>query len=311
MTLTYLRRGLQALALAAIVLGGASPAAADEAEGQDAQAAFFAGLDLKEAGDCEGAVARFQLALGRDPEMHQARLHMAECYHTLGLDEEAAGELIAYLSRSFPGMEEERAKELLVACGGDPDSVVPVSDGDTGDGTDAGDGGTEAGGDDGADVDTGGPGLAAAWTPVRAEVGARVQRYANTIGLLSAGPVVGMRVLPVRFVEIGVDGAFGLGGYPDHDGIVQVPTVSFSAGASIPVKRVRILAGVVVPVLISELDGALRVDPGVLGEVGVRVLLGQGRFVLGGQVGGGVVVSPTFGGGVSLGIQLGSLGGAR
>jgi hypothetical protein len=302
MTLTYLRRGFQALALAAIVLGDAAPAAADEAEGQDAQAAFFAGLDLKEAGDCEGAVARFQLALGRDPEMYQARLHMAECYHSLGLDEEAASELIAYLSRPFPGMEEERAKELLVACGGDPDSVVPVSDGGTG---------AEAGEDDGAGADTGDPELAAAWTPVRVEVGARVQRYSNSIGLLSAGPVVGVRILPVRFVEIGVAGAFGLGGYPDHDGIVQVPTVSFSAGASIPVKRVRILAGVVVPLLISELDGSLRVDPGVLGEVGVRVLLGQGRFVLGGQVGGGVVVSPTFGGGLSLGIQLGPLGGAR
>jgi hypothetical protein len=304
MTTTHLRYVLPGALLAALV-AVTGLAGADEAEGQDAQAAFFAGLDLKEVGDCEGAIARFQLALGRDPEMVQARLHMADCYHTLGLDEEAVTELIAYLSHPFPGIEQERAEGLLVACGGDPGVVVVVppadipeepAEGDPGEGSEGG-------------IET--PTSSAAWTAARLEVGARAQRYANRIGLFAVGPVVGVRILPVRFVEIGVDGAFGLGGYSEHDGIVQVPTVSFSAGASIPVKRVRILAGVVIPLLISSLDGAHRVDPGVLGEVGVRVLLGDGRLVLGGHFGGGVAVSPTVGGGVSLGIQLGPLGGAR
>jgi len=298
------RRWSTAVLAAWIVLGAPALTSADEVEGKDAQAAFFAGLDLKEAGDCEGAVARFQLALGRDPQMYQARLYMAECFHSLGLDEEAATELVAYLSVPFPGMEEQRARDLLVACGGDPDSVVlapPVEAGDEGDIVDG------AGSEDGGAS----PGTASAWAPVRAEVGVRMQRYGNSIGLFTAGPVVGVRVLPVEFVEIGVDGTFGLGRYPDHDGVVQVPTVSFSAGASIPIKRVRILAGVVVPLVISVLDGSSRVDPGVLGEIGVRVLLGDGRLVLGGQVGGGVLVSPTVGGGVSLGIQFGPLGGPR
>ena len=302
MTTTHLRRAFLG-ALAAALMGTAALAAADEAEGQDAQAAFFAGLDLKEAGDCEGAIARFQLALGRDPQMAQARLYMAECYHTLGLDEEAVTELIAYLSHPFPGMEQARAEELLVDSGGDPASVVVTpTEEPTAGAADAGAGAEGAGGATATEV---------TWSAMRLEVGARAQRYANRVGLFTAGPVVGVRILPVKFVEVGVDGAFGLGGYPDHDGIVQVPAVSFSAGASIPVKRVRILAGVVVPLLISELDGSKRVDPGVLGEVGVRVLLGEGRLVLGGHAGGGVVVSPTVGGGVSLGLQLGPLGGVR
>ena len=287
-----------------LLLLGSLPAAADDVEGQDAQAAFFAGLDLKEAGDCEGAVARFQLALGRDPELHQARLHMAECYHTLGLDEEAVTELIAYLTVAFPGMEEQRARDLLAECGGDPDSVVtpPLDTGSEG----GGDGGGGGEGEGGA-----APTAEAAWTPVRAEVGAQVHRYANRIGLVSVGPSVGVRVLPLQYLEIAVSGAFAMGTYPDNDGVVQVPSVTAGIGASIPVKRARLLAGVSVPMLISEIDGAVRIDPGVMGEVGVRVLLGEGRLVFGAQVGGGYVVKPVVGGGVCLGVQLGPMGGAR
>ena len=281
-------------------------ALADDLEGQDAQAAFFAGLDLKEAGDCEGAVARFQLALGRDPDLHQARLHMAECYHALGLDEEAITELVVYLGTPFPGMEDQRARDLLVACGGDPDSVVVGTQDDSGQ-EDSGEGGEDHGGGGG----DGEPPPAKTWTPLRLEVGACVQHYSNRIGLTAAGPVVGVRILPVRFVELGVDGAFGFGSYPEHDGTVRVPTVSFSLGASIPIQRVRVIAGVVIPLVMSRPDDSLRVDPGVMGEVGVRVALGNGRIVVGGQVGGGTLIKPTVGGGVTLGVQIGPLGGAR
>ncbi len=303
MTNTTLRTASWTAVVAGLLILGSLPAAADDVEGQDAQAAFFAGLDLKEAGDCEGAVARFQLALGRDPAMYQARLHMAECYHALGLDEEAMAELIAYLTVPFPGMEEQRARDLLAECGGDPDSVItPPLDTEGGD---SGDGGSGEG-DVGA-----APADAAEWTPVRAEVGAQVHRYANRIGLVSVGPTVGVRVLPMKYLEIAVGGAFGLGTYPDHEGLVQVPSVVVGIGASIPFKRARLVAGVSVPMLTSKIDGALRLDPGVMGEVGVRVLLGDGRLVFGAQIGGGYVVAPTVGGGICLGVQLGPLGGAR
>lgn len=98
---------------------------------QSAKQAFFAGLDLKEAGDLEGAVARFQIALSNEPSLHQARLHLAECYHLLGMDAEARAELTTYLGTDFPGAEVKKAQELMIACGGELDSVAPQGAGES------------------------------------------------------------------------------------------------------------------------------------------------------------------------------------
>jgi len=275
-------------------------ASADETQGQEAEAAFFAGLDLKEAGDCEGAVARFQLSLSRDPDLHQARLHMAECYHSLGFDTEAVDELTRYLQADFPGRETERARQLLIECGGDPGALPTSAE----DGGTRGDGGEDAGG-------TAGPRAATPWSPVRIETGAQLAHYANRVGLIAVGPLVDVRVLPWRFLELGVRAGLGFGAYEDHGGSVRVPEFGASAAASIPVGRVRIVAGVLVPMVVSRFDGTHRVDAGVVGEAGIRIALGETPLVIGAQVGGGYLVTPVIGGGIRVGVQLGGAGGAR
>jgi len=271
-------------------------------QGREAEAAFFAGLDLKEAGDCEGAVARFQLSLSRDESLHQARLHLAECYHHLGLDAEAVDELNAYLQSDFPGRETDRARQLLIECGGEPvavlaDDVEVVAE--------------EIPGDDsgGAAIDPRAP--EADWGVVRVETGARLAHYANRIGLVVAGPLVDVRVLPWRYLELGVRAAFGFGGYEGHEGAVRVPEFGVGVSASIPAGRVRIVAGAVVPLVVSRYDGAHRVDAGLFGEAGIRVAVGETPLVLGLQVGGGHLVTPVIGGGIRIGVQLGGAGGAR
>ena len=282
----------------------ANVAWADEEVGTEAEAAFFAGLDLKQAGDCEGAVARFQLSLSRDPDLHQARLHMAECYHSLGLDPEAVAELTLYLGAEFPGRETERAQQLMVECGGDPGVAVAGCDGD------AADGAADAGGEQGGGT-VEPPSPTSAWSPVRIETGAQVTHYANRIGLVAVAPLVDVRVLPWRYLELGVRASLGFGGYEEHDGAVRVPEFGVSVAASIPVGRVRIVAGALVPLAISRFDGSHRVDAGVLGEAGIRVAIGETPLVIGAQFGGGYLVTPVIGGGIRIGFQLGGKGGAR
>jgi len=277
---------------------------ADEETGEEAQAAFFAGLDLKEAGDCEGAVARFQLSLSRDPELHQARLLMAECYQQLGLDAEAVAELTLYLQATFPGQETERAAALMTECGGDPDAVVvPVDDAGEGEPDDGG-----VGGD--GDEPSGAP-PAGGWSAVRLETGLLFEHYTNRIGLAAVGPVFDLRVLPMRYLELGLGASVGFGGYEDHEGAVQVPQFAASAVASIPIRELRMSAGVVVPLVVSRYDDASRVDPGVLGEIGLRIAVPGTPLVVGALVRGGFQVVPVIGGGLRVGFQLGPMGGGR
>ena len=250
----------------------------------EGEAAFYAGLDLREAGDCEGAIARFELALARDPGLVQSHLYIAECCLSLGLEQRAVDEVRAYLEADVPGAETARARELLESAGVDPDTFLPP---------------------DMPFVPPPSRVPERVWTPVRLEFGGAVDHHANRIGLTAGGPSLDVRWLPLPFVELGVGGQLGIGAYPDHDGVVQVPRVRATVAASIGVGRVRILAGASVPVLLSRYAGEPRVDVGVVGEVGLRLALPGSRLVVGASVRGGWVVRPTVGGVVALGLQLG------
>ncbi len=309
---------LSRMSVLLLLLALAVPAGAQGPDNpvQEAEAAFFAGLDLREAGDCEGAIARFQLALASDPGLHQARFYMAECYHQLGMDDEAVAELTRYLAADFPGAEVEKARALMSTCGGDPDAVARDDGADGDDRTADGDaGGTVTGDDDGAggggvDPLPTGPG----WARLRLEAGVQLAQFANRIDLVTGGPVVELRYRPIGILEVGVRGAFGMGGYPDQDGLVQVPSFGVGIWAGIPLGASHgslLTAGAVVPLLISRYGGEARVDPGVLGELGLRVAIRGTRLVIGGQLEGGYVVTPTIGGSIRVGIQLGPLGGLR
>ena len=123
-----------------------SPAGAqlEEPSEKDPRTLFFEALDLKEAGDWEGAIARFQLAYSGDPSLVQSVLHVAECFYELHMPEEALAQAEAYLEAGFEMAEVNRARELILRCqweiqNGPPDvgddvqtdDVEPVPEDDT------------------------------------------------------------------------------------------------------------------------------------------------------------------------------------
>jgi hypothetical protein len=310
-------RGLKSL-LVVLITGvclAAPPVAAQPVEpsAQDPRNLFFEALDLKEAGDFEGAIARFQLALSGDPSLAQAMLHVAECFYEIGMYEEAIAESERYLEAGFEMAEVNRATELVIRCrwalNNQPDGngeVVEAADGPvTAEG--AGEtarvetGATEATGV----VDVEPPAQAAYWAPVALEAGAAVDHFANSAGLTTVGPLIGVRVLPLRRIEVTGRVQLGLGGY--EEGTVRVPGFGVGVGGSLPFGRVRVSFGGQMPMVLSGYGGESRIDVGIGGEFGVRVALGEGRVVLGAQLGGGYLVRPFFGGGVRVGVQLGEL----
>ena len=244
----------------------------------DGQAAFFAALDLREAGDCEGAIARFELAVARDPTLVQSHLYIADCCLSLGMEARAVQEVERYLESDDAAVEVERARQILADAGADPDAYLPP-------------------------VIT--PPTAAEWSAIRVELGGGVTTFDNSVGLTVGGPALGVRILPWRFVEIAVRGRLGLGPYPQRSGVVQVPEFHGGVAVSIPVGRVRIVAGPLAGVLVSAYGEHTRADVGVLGEVGLRVSPPGSRLVIGASFLGGWLVRPTLGGELSIGLQLG------
>ncbi len=289
---------------------GASAAAVEEAN-----QVFFAGIDMMRAGDCEGAVARFQLALSRNPELIQARLYEAECYLQLDLRDECVRSVTAYLEDAFEGAETTRAQELYGECGGDPEAMPVPDDARVGGGgasgaattlTAAGDSSVSAAGAARAVPSI--PDPVATWSVAAVELGAVVEHIDNSAGLTVLGPLAGVRLLPARYLELGLRGRVGFGPYGAGGGSVTVPEVGVSAAASIPVGRTRLVIGAAVPLVFSGYGGRTYVDPGVLAEVGLRVAVRDTRLVVGGLLEGGYLVRPVVGASLRVGIQLGEVG---
>ena len=294
------------IALLACCSQAAAQQTVDELDGK---ALFFEGLDMREAGDCEGAIGRFQLAFTRDPTLHQARLHVAECFQELGLLEDAVREARVYLDAGFEMAEVERACALIVACGGEP--CEPVADDPDMDPADPVDGGGDVGlGDPIAPVvttvDPVPPAQPASWTLALLEVGASANHHANSASLTTVGPLVAAQLMPWRHLQVTLRVRVGFSSWRG-DG-VQVPDVGVGLAGSIPIGRARLAPGVIVPVVFSGFGGSTRADAGILGQVAVRVPVGDSRLVVGGQVDGGYLVSPVVGGSVRIGVQLGPRG---
>jgi Tetratricopeptide repeat len=295
----------------------AVPSVAETEEPADPQTLFFAGMDLKEAGDYEGAVSRFQLAIQLDPALHQARLHLAECYYLLGMKQPAIDELTLYLASDVAAKRTDQAHELLTACGANPvkiekqiaaekaaQAAADGTDGDTGYVPSTG--GT---GDTGTGTTTGTPASCPLhWTPVTVEVGPLVEHYGNDVQLTAVGPVVAGRFLVWRYLELLAQFHVGFGPYTGEEGVIRVPAWAFGAAASIPAGPLRIIAGVELPLAISRKgDETAGVNTGVLGVIGARGGIPDTRLVLGGQVEAGYLVRPTVAGSFRVGIQIGPM----
>lgn len=291
-------------ALVLALLLPATPAPAEEPA--DPQILFFAGMDLKEAGDCEGAISRFQLAIQLDPALHQARLYLAECYYLLGMKQPAIDELTLYLASDVAAKRVDQAHELLTACGADPVEIEEQIAAEkaaqaAADGTD----GTDGTGNTGTTVKPSGP---VHWTPVTIELGPLVEHYGNDVQLTAVGPVVAGRFLVWRYLELLAQFHVGFGPYPGEDGVIRVPAWAFGAAASIPAGPLRIIAGAELPLAISRKgDEAAGVNTGILGVIGARGAIRDTRLVIGGQVEVGYLVRPTVAGSFRVGIQIGPM----
>jgi len=309
-----------------LLLALALPAAGQPEEPADPQSLFFAGMDLKEAGDCEGAVSRFQLAIQLDPTLHQARLYLAECYYLLGMKEQAVGELKQYLAADVPAKRVDQAHQLLTACGADPVKIEKeiaaekAAAGGTDGGTDGGTGyvpstgGTDSTGDTGDTGSTGNtgttvkPGGPVHWTPVTVELGPVVQHVGNDVKLVAVGPVIGGRFLVWRYLELLAQFQIAFGPYPGEEGTIRLPVWGLGAAASIPAGPVRIVAGAEVPIALSRKgDEEVGVNTGILGVIGARGAVKDTRLVLGGQFEVGYLVRPLVAGSFRVGIQIGPM----
>ena len=313
-------RGLVVLLFTGVCLAS-SPAIGQPVEPaeQDPRELFFDALDLKDAGDWEGAIARFQLAMSGDPSMVQCLIHVAECFYELDMNEEAIVQAEIYLKSGFEMAEVNRAQDLIIRCrwelNNKPDDAEPGSAAH--DNVSAtGDVPVEApieqppGDMQPPDVSSEvGPQparpSAVGWAPVSIETGGAVEHFANTAGLTTGGPLVAVRILPWHYLELSVRAPLGLGGY--QEGTVRVPAFGISVGGSIPFGRVRVGFGGQIPMVLSGYGGETRIDVGTAGEVGIRVALGDGRLTLGAQFGGGYLVRPFVGGSIRVGVQLGEL----
>ena len=313
------------LVLISSLLCAPLPSVAQEPAEPDGKALFFEGLDLRDAGDCEGAIARFQLAVSRDPTLYQARLHLAECFFELAMYDEAVQEAQRYLDADFDMAEVRQAHDLIALCRFEASQAPVEVVAETTEPEEAtpeepvpGEPAPEEPQPEEPQPEEEEPVRIAlalpvpqvtgtGWASVTVETGATVGHFANTAGLTVVGPVFAGRFLPWRHLELTVQGRLGFGPYTEQGGTVRVPDVGVGAAASVPVGKVRIVAGAVLPVVFSGFGGEIHADAGVLGVVGVRVCEEGSRLVLGGQVEGGYLVSPYVGGSFRIGVQIGPL----
>ncbi len=300
------------------------PVAAQDAAGENVEDVFFEALDLKQGGQCAFAVGRFQLCLQLDPTLHQARLHLAECYQALGEHEAALREARAYLDADFPEAELDRAKAVISASSGalgassgggqdtGGDRGKPDGDAATGDATglDGGkprpDGGTAGKRPPRARVETGFPGdTPRRFAHARIGTGLLVTHFANEAQLTALGPLVDARFLLGEYVELGVTARVAMGPYPERGGTVTVPEFGGAVGVSIPLKGPRLTIGALIPIVLSGFGGDTRADGGILAEVGIHVPVEDTPLVIDGVFEGGYLVSAAVGGRVGVSFQLG------
>ncbi len=276
--------------LGALVIPLAAPASTDEEPALNLQDEYFSAVDLKDDGDCVGAIALFRFVLSQDPSYHQARLHLADCLHQLGRDDEALEELGLYVAADFPGAEIGKARVLVAACGGDPDAIAP----------------SEAEGDEPVEVPSVAPPPPGfAWTPLGLEAGCQAEHAGGDRGTALGGPLIGARFLPWRYVEAVVHASLGFDLFRDRERSEVTAAVGVGALASIPVGTGRVTVGVVGRVGGNALPGESAVTGGAVGEVGLRLGIPASRVVIGVALHGGYVGHPVMGGGLRVGLQVG------
>jgi len=283
-----------------LVLSLAAPSPAWAAD-EDPVLLFREGMEAYRAGRCEEATTKLESALAVDPDLHSARLPLAECYYKIGIIPGAINHLKVYITELEPGPERARAEERLRYFQKELAAMAGVAPPDEPDEGSADGGGAAEGGDGGAT----GPSQADAGTHVMIDVsggGSHVATvYQPTFGVVAGG----LRIYPFRYLGIGLTGGIGLGGGPGATGLVRLPEARVTVGFVFPVRPALILMGAELLLVGSRLHDRHVVDPGVVFVGEIRGPLGSSPLYLGGAVQVGYLLAPTVGGRLVLGVRLG------
>jgi len=267
-------------------------ASTDDEPTLDLQDDYFSAVDLKDSGDSVGAIALFRFVLSQDPSYHQARLHLADCLHQLGRDDEALDELTLYVAADFPGAEIGKARLLIAACGGDPDEIAPQRE------------------DDGSDLPAvipagTTPAAGFQWSLLTIDLGCHTEHVGGDRGTALAGPLVAARFLPWRYIELVVRATLGFDLFRDRERSAVAAGAGLGALASLPLGSGRVTIGVVARISGNPLPDESGVSGGAVGEVGMHLGVPDSRVVLSVSMEGGYLGFPVVGGGFRVGIQVG------
>jgi len=292
------------LLLATAVLVPQPPAAAVP----DPEWILGEGLKAIEAGNYTEAVDMLETALSVDPNLRGVRVPLARCYHELGQTAGAIQHLQIFLASSPPGEKYDEAQALLTEYAAilqaqahekEP-AKTPVK----------------------KPANTTGASVAAtvtkkqrtpplpkptlpppAWllqSQVSVGAGHIATGYQPTFSEIQAG----VRLIPVKFLFVGIDGGVAIGGGPGIDGALRIPEMRISAGAVPLSQRVLLAVGGELLMLGSNQGGEDVVDAGGAITADIRGPLGDKPLYLGGGFSVGYAVAPYVAGRVVIGVRI-------
>jgi len=288
----------------------AAPSTARGAD-EDPVALFREGMSAYRAGRWEEATTKLESALAVDPDLHSARLPLAECYYKIGIIPGAINHLKVYITELEPGEEQDRARRQLQKYQSDMAEMVgliesvDISEVDL---TEEAPDGYEFGRDEGKGdrgVDGGGRPLLL----VDAQFG--VSHFGTSFQPTLGDLAIGVRLYPARFLAVGLSAHLGLGGAEAIEGLLTLPQLHLVVGPVILTRPALLMLGADAFLIGSRVEERDVVDPGIAFTAELRGPLGDSPLYVGGGLAVGYAVGPYVAGHAVIGICLARAAGAR
>ena len=249
-------------------------------------------------GNYTEAVDLLETALSVDPNLRDVRVPLARCYHELGQTEGAITHLQVFLASSPPGSEYDEAEALLTEYSAILQATAATTTPKTG-----GPAPQVSGYSVVSVAKTRPPGPAPGWL-LLSQFSLGAGHVATTFKPTFTEIHLGARLLPVRFLFVGIDGGVALGGGPGIDGSIRIPQMRISAGAVPLANRVLLAVGGEMILLGSQQDGKSVVDVGGAVTADLRGPVGTTPLFLGGGVSVGYAVAPYVAGRLVIGVRI-------
>jgi len=250
------------------------------------------GMEAFRTGRCETAIEKLESAVSLDPSYLDARIPLAECYYSIGVNIGAIQHLKVYLMEAPDGAEKDRAQALLERYQRELAEMAGVTTSDTNTSTAAGGVAPQPAGDNRSFV---------AMVDLTVGIAHVTSSYQPTFGEID----VGLRAYVARYLGLGLAAGVGLGGGPGVEGLLRFPEFRVSAGFVPPLKNVKLLLGAELLLVGTKLEGNVGFDPGALFVAEVRSRIKETPLFVGGSVSAGYFISFYVGGRAVVGIEIG------